>query len=72
MDPITNPDLTNEDPQYWEKVLLSHGLSMKRANKPRVEAYIGTTQNLITLDTRNEEKSSGRVTPPGHGPDQID
>lgn len=26
MKPIVSPDLTNEDPEYWEEVLKSHGL----------------------------------------------
>ena len=27
---ITNPDLTNEDPKYWEEVLESHGLGERQ------------------------------------------
>lgn len=26
MKPIVDPDIKNEDPQYWEEVLDSHGL----------------------------------------------
>lgn len=26
MKPIVDPDVNNEDPQYWEEVLDSHGL----------------------------------------------
>jgi hypothetical protein len=27
---IRNPDTTNEDPQYWEQVLESHGLGERQ------------------------------------------
>ena len=27
---IRKPDLTNEDPQYWEEVLESHGLGIRQ------------------------------------------
>lgn len=30
MKKITKPDITNEDPKYWEKVLDSHGLGKTR------------------------------------------
>lgn len=36
-EPIEHPDLTNEDPDYWNKVLNSHGLSMERAARPRIQ-----------------------------------
>lgn len=27
---ITKPDLTREDPKYWERVLESHGLGIRQ------------------------------------------
>ena len=30
MRPISKPDVTNEDPKYWENVLESHGLGIRQ------------------------------------------
>lgn len=37
---IKKPDTTNESPEYWEKVLTSHGLSMERGTGPRITVTI--------------------------------
>lgn len=31
--PITNPNVNNEDPKYWEEVLESHDLSLSRGGE---------------------------------------
>lgn len=81
--PIDNPDTTNEDFNYWEKVLESHGLSMdsgypKRLERPdrrRRLVFVGSTHDLENIEEKvlEEEKilgkSSGRVVPKGHGPE---
>lgn len=35
--PITDPDITNDDPEYWEKVLESHGLGDQSRGEFSVE-----------------------------------
>jgi len=30
---INNPDVTNTDPAYWEKILKGHNLDMKRGRR---------------------------------------
>jgi len=32
MKPIVDPDVTNEDPAYWEEVLDSHGLGRTKSH----------------------------------------
>ncbi len=60
MDPITEVDENNTDSAYWEEILRSHGLSMKRGVTPRVK-YMGGENNLVGLEERNEVESTGKV-----------
>lgn len=43
---ITNPDITNEDPKYWEEVLRSHGLGIASGYSPRFISYAGDINAL--------------------------
>jgi len=69
-EPIYQPDVTNESPEYWEKVLTSHDLSMDRGYQPDLVSYIGDLENLKILERRNAKKMTGKVFPAGHGPDE--
>ena len=62
-EPITNPDTTNTDLEYWNKVLNSHGLSMERASRPRVQlgsreerkaGKARKVQRIISVGTSND------------------
>lgn len=71
MDPITNPDVTNEDFKYWEKVLLSYGLSVNAGSVPsRKVSFIGGINNLVGKEEEEIRKETGVVNPSGHGPDK--
>jgi hypothetical protein len=70
MKPIENPDITNEDPKYWERVLLSHGLSPNAGAVPsRKVSFIGGLNNLVGKEEEEERKATGQVIPKGHGPE---
>jgi hypothetical protein len=69
MQPIANPDVTNEDPRYWDKVLLSHGLGINAGAVPsRKVSFIGGINNLVGKEEEEIRKESGQVDPQGHGP----
>lgn len=56
-EPISNPDPSNIDPSYWEKVLSSHNLSMERASRPSVR--LGTrAQRREGFNFRQERVAS--------------
>lgn len=42
MKSINKPDITNEDPQYWEQVLDSHGLGRTK---------LGLSEDVLDLAT---------------------
>lgn len=76
MEPIVAPDLTDESPEYWEKVLASHGLSMKRGHRANKVAPVGNLKVLDFLSNSREQKAEElggncegfdvrRVTPKG-------
>lgn len=65
--PITNPDITNTDPDYWEMVLESYGLGMGRGRSP-AQVYVGDAQKLEDFEGWLFEKGTGKVEPPGYGP----
>lgn len=56
MEPIDSPDLTNENPAYWEQVLASHGLSAKRGQHPNKVALVGNPKVVEFLSTDREQK----------------
>lgn len=83
MEPINNPDVNNTDPEYWELVLLSHGLSNRKGESPRARIkteqgtkqinkllHVGGLNNLVSVDEQQFRKESGRVKPDGSGPDR--
>ncbi len=65
--PITNPDITNTDPAYWEMVLESYGLGMGRGRTPQ-QIYVGASEDMDRFQEWLDSKSTGKVDPPGHGP----
>lgn len=80
--PITDPDLQNEDPSYWDKILKSHGLSMERASRPRIWVnkrthreerivLVGNSNDLEDIAEKTAKLPSGgkKVKPSGHQPD---
>lgn len=85
MKPITHPDPDNIDPSYWNQVLASHGLSMDRAKRSRIQigprenrqqiervTCIGSSNNLVGLEEEQERsriRGGKRVHPSGHSPD---
>jgi hypothetical protein len=73
LNPINNPDTTNTDPSYWEKVLASHGLSEGRALSTRAVVYVGSSKNLVDVENQQLEKKlcgGRRARPKGYGPDR--
>jgi len=67
---ITNPDVTNENPRYWEQVLASHGLAMSAGSPSRkMVPNVGNINDLVKLENAVYEQETGRVKPKGHGPD---
>lgn len=66
---IDNPDTTNEDPLYWERVLASHGLAMSAGSPSRkMVPNVGNMNDLVKVEHAVYEAETGRVKPPGHGP----
>jgi hypothetical protein len=78
-----NPDVTNEDPEYWDEVLRSHDLAEEKGRPPqvwvdrgedteyryRVVNFVGTTDNLTGVQEQEFRKKSGKDSPSGHGPE---
>ena len=81
--PIMNPDITNEDPEYWDEVLRSHDLAEERGRPPqvwvnrgeenesryRVVNFVGTSTNLTGIQEEKFRKKHGKVSPSGCGPE---
>lgn len=68
--PITNPDLKNEDPTYWSRVLASFGLGMSAGSPSRkMIPNVGNMNDLVRVEHAVYEAETGHVKPPGHGPD---
>lgn len=68
-DPIFNPDTHNTDLKYWDKVLASHGLSMERARRSRIQSgsrhdrqqvdrvsYVGSLHDLTSIEEKFAER----------------
>lgn len=84
LQPITNPDPSNESQSYWESVLASWGLTPENGRTPRLwvnrgtdkEAclrqvkFVGSNMNLEGIEEEQFRKESGIVRPDGHGPDK--
>lgn len=71
--PIEHPDTSKEDKNYWEEVLRSHGLTMKRGFRPNVASYIGGNKELVDIEGKQVEETlrgGKRVKPIGHGPEE--
>ena len=67
---ITSPDLSNEDPNYWNRVLASHGLGMSAGSPSRkVTPNVGNLNDLVKVEHAVYESETGHVKPKGHGPD---
>jgi len=68
--PITEPDRTNESQEYWNEVLLSHGLGPNAGSVPsRKVSFIGGIKNLVGKEEEQFRADTGQVKPKGHGPD---
>lgn len=48
---IVNPDVKNEDPEYWERVLESHGLGIRQLKLSEDDV----DENTVSLDELKEE-----------------
>lgn len=60
MKPITDPDLTRTDKEYWEMVLKSHGLGMNRGVtqvKSAEEEIKRTRTHDLIVDLQETETS---------------
>lgn len=82
MEIIKNPDTMNTDPEYWEKVLVSHGLQEQAGMPPRFWVdrggpnekqlrrvlFVGTIQNLAGKEEEMCRRRSGKIKKMGHGP----
>lgn len=77
-EPITDPDLTNETLEYWDDVLASHGLSMKRGARPNMVVPIGDVSKLVRLEKKNSavdgeiQTDRRKSRPKGYGPDSFE
>ena len=69
MIPITDPDTTNTSQQYWEEVLISHGLGEQRARATTKTVLRGGIRELVGIEESEYEKSTGKVKPFGRGPE---
>lgn len=84
-EPIVNPDPNNTDLKYWDKVLASHGLSMERARRSRIQlgprgerqqverlTYVGNSKDLVSMEEKQARirvRGGRRVRPEGSEPD---
>jgi hypothetical protein len=73
--PIIEPDTQNESREYWETVLQSHGLGMRRGEAPHIDAlsrvlFVGGVNELEGIEEQELRDSTGRVKPSGKGPDE--
>jgi len=69
MRPIENPDVSNTDQKYWETVLESHGLGVRRAETKK-SGLRGGIAELVKVEEIELRKESGQVKPKGFGPDR--
>jgi hypothetical protein len=54
MRPVNKPDVTNEDPKYWEGVLESHGLGIRQLGLEEEPQETDTA----TLEEADEQSDS--------------
>jgi len=66
--PITDPDVQNESAEYWEKVLLSHGLGMRKGESTKASLR-GGVKELVIIEELEYTRETGKVQPNGAGPD---
>lgn len=55
MKPINKPDITNEEPEYWERVLESHRLGIRQL-RLQEDIEEETEVELISLEELNERR----------------
>jgi hypothetical protein len=72
--PIVNPDTECTDKEYWERVLQSHGLGMRRGEAPHLDdlsrvLFVGGANELEGIEEEELRNSTGHVKPSGKGPD---
>ncbi len=86
--PIEHPDTSCEDYDYWNEVLNSYGLSIRRGefptrlvnpgtdteHKESVGVFVGSSRDLVGVEEEQQRKKffKGRVEPKGHGPDRSE
>jgi len=68
MKPITEPDVENQSQDYWEKVLLSHGLGLRRGESTKASLR-GGISDLVIIEELIYTEESGRVQPKGAAPE---
>jgi hypothetical protein len=67
--PIENPDLSNTSPDYWEKVLQSHGLGVNTGSPERRRAWgVGGVYALTMVEEQQARRDTGVVQPCGAKP----
>jgi hypothetical protein len=65
-----------ETQEYWEKILIKHGLGMDKG-LCRQECFVGTSNNIVEIEEKShnegqpEDNCSRRVGPKGHSPDSY-
>jgi hypothetical protein len=81
--PIRKPNIHNEDPAYWNRVLNSWGLPTEKGRPARVwenrgtpeetlgrvTSFMGDLNDLNDVQEKIRHKKSGKVNPSGHGPE---
>ena len=67
MKPITDPDTTCESEEYWETVLRSHKLGLRRGEKK----WLSDNQDYERED-KNELEGGGRRTAPHKNLSQLE
>lgn len=68
MKPIENPDTQNTDPKYWEQILLSHGLGLRRGESTKASLR-GGIKDLVEIEELEFTRETGRVQPKGARPE---
>jgi hypothetical protein len=59
--PIINPDTNRTDYAYWNEVLKTHGLSIRRGDHHDTTVLVGGAEQIAGLDEEQRRKNPERV-----------